>query len=131
MSAVPICMRIDKFLWCVRLCKTRSQAAELCRKGRVRSNDREARPAHEVRISDTIALRVPPIWKQYVVVALPTTLVGAKLVATLIREITPWEDLHKEDMARRVRAGASLEGQGRPTKKARRDLDRALGGSDA
>lgn len=131
MSAVPVQVRIDKFLWCVRLCKTRSQAVDFCVRGRVRANEREVKPAYTVAPGDALAVRVPPIWKRYRVLAIPGTRVGAKQVPALIHEITPWEDLEKADLARRLRAGAPAHGAGRPSKKARRDLDRAMDEGDA
>jgi len=124
-------VRIDKFLWCVRLCKTRSQAADLCARGRVRANEREVKPAYTVVPGDALAVRVPPIWKCFRVIAIPGSRVGANQVPASIQEITPWEDLEKADMARRLRAGVHTLGSGRPTKKARRDLDRAMDASDA
>lgn len=117
-------MRIDKFLWCVRLCKTRSIAADECKRGHVQVNDREAKAGVEVKESDRFAVRQAPIWRRFEVVQLPASRVGAKLVPALIKDITPWEDLEKQEMARKVQAASREPGAGRPTKRERRDLER-------
>ncbi len=124
-------MRIDKFLWCVRLCKSRSLATEECAKGRVRIGDpASANGAHEIKAStaikpgDLFSVRQPPIWRVYQVLAIPASRVGAKLVETLIADRTPWEDLEKQETARKVRSEDREVGTGRPSKKDRRDIER-------
>lgn len=117
-------MRIDKFLWCVRLHKSRSLATEACQRGRVRLNDREVKPAADVHIDDRIAVREPPIWRVFRVTALPRTRMAARLVPDHIVDETPWDDLQKLEMARRVQAQGRAPGEGRPTKRDRRDIDR-------
>ncbi len=120
-------MRIDKFLWCVRLHKTRSLATEACQKGRVKLNEREAKPAIEVKVGDRLAVRQPPIWRVFTVKAIPASRMGAKLVPDHLEDITPWEDLEKQEMARRVQAEGRGPGEGRPTKRDRRDIERFRG----
>jgi ribosome-associated heat shock protein Hsp15 len=117
-------MRIDKFLWCVRLHKSRSLATEACQKGRVKLNDREVKPAAEVKVGERIAVRQPPIWRVFRVKALPTSRVGAKLVPDLLEEVTPWEELERLELARKVQADGRRPGEGRPTKRDRRDMER-------
>ena len=118
-------MRIDKFLWCVRLFPTRSAATEACRKGQVRLNEREVKPAAEAVVGSVFAVKRPPIWRSYEVIALPANRVGAKLVPGLVHEATSFVDLEKLELAQRTR-GEHL-GEGRPTKRDRRDLDRFSG----
>lgn len=120
-------MRIDKFLWCVRLCKTRSLATEECRRGHVRLNGQEAKASAEVKPGDTVAIRQAPIWRVFEVKDLPPSRVGAKLVPGLILDKTPWEDLEKLEIARKVRTASRGPGAGRPTKKDRRDMERFQG----
>lgn len=120
-------MRMDEFLWCVRLCKTRSVAVDECKRGHVQLNDREAKASAEVKPGDQIAFRQAPIWQRFEVVQLPASRVGAKLVPELIKDITPWEDLEKQEIARKVKAAERQPGAGRPTKKERRDLERFSG----
>ena len=120
-------MRIDKVLWCVRLAKTRSIAADECARGHVRINERDAKPSVEVRIGDVVAVRVAPIWRSYEVLAMPASRMGAKLVPTYLAERTAWEDLERLEIARKVRAADRTPGSGRPTKRERRDIDRFAG----
>ena len=117
-------MRLDKFLWCVRLCKTRSTAVDECQRGHVQLNEREAKASAEVKEGDRFAVRQAPIWRQFEVVQLPASRVGAKLVPGLIKDITPWADLEKQEMSRKVRAADREPGAGRPTKRDRREMDK-------
>lgn len=117
-------MRIDKFLWCVRLCKTRSLAAEECKRGHVQLNGREAKASAEVKVGEQVSVRQAPIWRVFHVTAMPPSRVGAKLVPELILDRTPQEDLEKQEMARKVSAASRDPGAGRPTKRDRRDMER-------
>lgn len=120
-------MRIDKFLWCVRLFKTRSLATEALRREQVQLNGRTMKPAAEVREGDLIALREPPIWRSFRITAIPASRVGAKLVPGLLSEETSFADLDKLEVARMARAQHRDAGLGRPTKRDRRDMDRLFG----
>jgi len=120
-------VRLDKFLWCVRLAKTRSIGTDECKHGRVRLNGHEAKPSAEVKVDDVVSVRQPPIWRVYAVKAMPASRVGAKLVPGLLEDRTPWEDLEKQEIARKVRAEQRDPGSGRPTKRDRRDMADFLG----
>lgn len=120
-------MRIDKFMWCIRKFKTRSKATEACNKGRIKLNDSEMKPSAAVKIGDTVSYRVPPIWKQYAVLDIPKSRVGAKLVDELIKECTSWEELEKLEMVILAQKQERPRGAGRPTKRERRDIDRLKG----
>lgn len=120
-------MRIDKFLWCVRLFKTRSLATDAVRREQVQVNGRLVKASVEVKPGDRIALREPPIWRSWEVLALPPSRVGARLVPALLSERTAFEDLEKLEMARRVKAQHREPGAGRPTKRDRRHLERFTG----
>lgn len=120
-------MRIDKFLWCVRLFKTRSLATEAVRREQVQLNGRVVKASAEVRPGDLIALREPPIWRSWEVLALPASRVGAKLVPGLMAERTAFADLEKLEVARMARAQHRAPGEGRPTKRERRDMERFTG----
>ncbi|MCO5275269.1 MAG: S4 domain-containing protein [Flavobacteriales bacterium] len=120
-------MRLDKFLWCVRLCKTRSVAVDACKRGHVQVNEHVAKASAEVKEGDHIAVRQAPIWRKFEVVQMPASRVGAKLVPELIKDVTPWEDLEKQEIARKVRTASREPGAGRPTKRDRRDLERFQG----
>lgn len=120
-------MRIDKFLWCVRLYKSRSIAADECQHSRVRIGEREVKPSAEVEVGDIFSIRQAPIWRVFEVTAIPASRVGAKLVPTLIQDRTPWEDLEKQETARKVRTEQRDPGEGRPTKRDRRDIGKFFG----
>ncbi len=120
-------MRIDKFLWCVRLFKTRSLATDAVRREQLMINGRLVKPSAEVKVSDLIALREPPIWRSWEILAFPASRVGAKLVPGLIAERTSFADLDKLELARLVKAQDRAPGEGRPTKRDRRDMERFQG----
>ena len=115
-------MRIDKYLWCVRIFKTRSLAAAFCRKGKVKVNGAEAKPGKEVTTNDRIEVRKTPIVYQYRVVDIPKSRVGAKLVEDFLIDLTPEEQLAiLRDIQKVNREGKT---KGRPTKRERRNLDK-------
>jgi ribosome-associated heat shock protein Hsp15 len=117
-------MRLDKFLWCVRLFKTRSLATDAMRREQVKLNGREVKPSAEVKPGDTFAVRTPPVWRSWQVLEMPASRVGAKLVPGLIKEVTSFEDLEKLEIARLAKSQDREPGAGRPTKRDRRDMDR-------
>jgi ribosome-associated heat shock protein Hsp15 len=117
-------MRIDKFIWSVRLAKTRSIATKRCTNGLVMLNDQISKPSKIVMEGDEIAIRVNPIWKTYKVIGIPKSRVGAKLVADLVIETTPESDLKQLESIEKVNRYNKVLGiKGRPTKRDRRDLD--------
>jgi ribosome-associated heat shock protein Hsp15 len=117
-------MRADKFLWCVRLTKTRALAAEACEKGRVKCNEAEAKPSKELRFDDIISMRETPIWRTFQILDIPKSRVGPKLVPDFLLETTPSHELERlHEMKRLNLENKSLGTIGRPTKKARRNLD--------
>lgn len=118
-------MRIDKYLWCVRLQKTRSQASKFIEAGNVKINiDVTKKASREIRVDQTFAIRVQPIWRVFKVLDIPKSRVGAKLVPNLITEITPESDLKLLAEVQKQNQENRLKGiLGRPTKKNRRDLD--------
>lgn len=123
-------MRIDKYLWCVRLARTRSTAAELCTKGHIQLNDRTAKPAHSVAPGDRIQVRAPGADSRYTVLSVPTARVGAALVGGLLRNDTSPEAQAAQSEAVERRKNARPIDGGRPTKMDRRQLDRLFGGGD-
>ncbi|MGM0376231.1 MAG: RNA-binding S4 domain-containing protein [Bacteroidota bacterium] len=116
-------VRIDKFMWAVRLFKTRSLAAEACKKGRVTVDDQPVKSSRQIRRGDEFSIKVPPAVKSYKVLDLSEKRMGAKLVPDYLEEVTPKEELDLLDKARMVRKMDRPKGTGRPTKKERRDLD--------
>lgn len=116
-------MRLDKFLWCVRLYKTRILAADACKRGQVTVNDLSAKPAKEVSQGQRIGVRCTPIWRQYQILGFPASRVGAKLVANYILEVTPPEETAKLKDIQMSKIQRE-PGMGRPTKKDRRTWER-------
>ena len=114
--------RIDKFLWFVRLYKSRSIATEECRKGRVIVSGHPAKPASLIAPGATITVRKPPVTYTYTVIGIPRGRIGATLVSSFITDITPEEEKAKLSQGRMV-SGYRPRGSGRPTKRERRELD--------
>jgi len=118
--------RIDKFLWSVRLYKSRSAATEACRKGRITVSDQQVKPAHMVSEGTTILVRKPPVTYTYLVTALPSSRVGAKLVSAYISDLTPEEEKNRIKPESGKFFGYRPHGTGRPTKRERRDIENFL-----
>lgn len=117
-------IRIDKFLWAVRLFKTRSAATEACKKGKVIINNVAVKPSRPVATGDTITLRRMPVIYTYRIVAPLENRVAAKIVNQYIEDLTPEEEKIKLAAARMPGAfGIRDRGMGRPTKKERRIID--------
>ncbi|MBO7597016.1 MAG: RNA-binding S4 domain-containing protein [Bacteroidales bacterium] len=126
-------MRIDKFLFNVRLFKTRSLAADACGKGRILINGAAVKPARVVRPDDEISVKVNPVYRRYKVLQLLRGRVGAAKVPDYITETTSEDDLFKLKMMTemgRFSFGKRDRGAGRPTKKDRRDIDRLYDSDD-
>ena len=115
--------RIDKWLWAVRIYKTRSIAAEACKKGHVSIGDRTAKPAHNIRVGDIVNVKNAPITYSFRVLKCAEIRVGAKLVPELMENITSQEQYEILEMSRISGFVDRARGTGRPTKKERRDLD--------
>lgn len=117
-------MRLDKWLWTVRLFKTRSQATEACKGGRIKMSGVNAKPSKEIRAGDQIDIVQSGIRKTVLVKQLSKNRVGAKLVPELMEDLTPTEELEKLEMARKINYERRQRGLGRPSKKDRRNIDR-------
>ena len=116
-------IRIDKWLFAVRLYKTRSLASEECRKGKVTIGGMNVKPSRELKIGETIQLRRPPITRSYKVIALTEARMSAKLVPDFMVETTPASELEILEVQKNMSVFNRERGTGRPTKKERRDLD--------
>lgn len=115
--------RIDKWLFAVRLYKTRSLASEECRKGKVTIGGMNVKPSRELKVGETIQLRRPPITRSYKVLALTENRMAAKLVPEFLLETTPASELEILEVQKNMSVYNRERGTGRPTKKERRDLD--------
>lgn len=121
MSAAGV--RIDKWLWAVRLFKTRSLAAEACRGGKVKVNDAPAKAARDVRIGDLLDVQTVEFRRKVRVVGLVDKRVGAPAVAQFMEDLTPPEELTRKSDPNFRPVSLRPKGSGRPTKKERRQLD--------
>ena len=117
-------IRIDKWLWAVRLFKTRNQASQACRAGKVRMGDQAVKPSREVRLMDVINVNLGFIARTVQVKALLTNRVSAKLVPDYAIDLTPEEEYARQKMIRETNFELRERGLGRPTKKQRRDIVR-------
>ena len=116
-------VRLDKYLWAVRVFKTRSDAADAIRNNRVLVNNAYAKPSREVKIGDRISVKRMPVTYQYKVLELVSSRQGAKHVPQFCLNITPEEELQKLSAPRETIFVFRERGTGRPTKKERRDID--------
>jgi ribosome-associated heat shock protein Hsp15 len=117
-------IRIDKFLWAVRIFKTRSLASEACRKGNIIINDIQVKPSRIITAKETIFVKKLPITYYYTVVEPIENRVSAKLVHLYIIDITP-ESEKAKIINRELAVFAYREkGTGRPTKKDRRTIEK-------
>lgn len=116
-------IRLDKYLWAVRIFKTRSDAADAVRNNKVTVNDAYAKPSREVKIGDCIAVRKQAVTYQYKVLDLVSSRQPAKNVPLYCLNITPQEELDKLNVPRETIFVFRDRGTGRPTKKERRELD--------
>lgn len=119
-------VRIDKYLWSVRVYATRSLATEECKKGKVTIGGIAVKPARVVKVGDTILVRKNPVIYSYRVKEILGKRVGAKLVADYLEDITPAEELLKLDVTQGGALFMRDRGAGRPTKKDRRDIGRVI-----
>lgn len=115
--------RIDKWLWAARIFKTRTIAAEACKKGRISINDAQAKPARMIKPGDTIQVRKPPVTYSFKVLQAIEKRVGAKLVPEVMENVTTPDQYELLEMNRISGFIDRARGTGRPTKKDRRDLD--------
>ena len=126
-------IRLDKYLWAVRVFKTRSDAAEAIRNNRVMVNDGYCKPSREVKIGDEISVKRMPVIYRYKVVGLVSSRQPAKNVPDYCVNITPEDELAKLSAPRetvfvfRDRVFRD-RGTGRPTKKERREIDALMEG---
>lgn len=117
-------MRIDKYIWCVRLVKTRSIASKLVSDEKIKLNGEFVKSAKAVKVGDHIAMKEIPIWRSFKILDIPKSRVGAPLVKDLIKETTSEEDLAiLEEVKESNRQNLQFGIKGRPTKKNRRNLD--------
>ncbi len=116
-------MRVDKFLWCMRYFKTRSLATDVVNKNRVQVNGQIVKASKEVLPGDRLRITKDQIHYECEILQIPKSRIGAKLVPLHINDLTPIEELNKRELKSLSQSYYREKGQGRPTKKDRRDLD--------
>jgi len=116
-------VRIDKWLWATRVFKTRTIAAEACKKNRVTIGGANVKPSRMIKIGDVLQIRKPPITYSFKVLGLTENRVGAKLVSNYLENITPAEQYELLEIKKIAGFVDRERGLGRPTKKERRDLE--------
>ncbi|HOV35708.1 MAG TPA: RNA-binding S4 domain-containing protein [Dysgonamonadaceae bacterium] len=116
-------VRIDKWLWAVRIFKTRTIAAEAIKKGRVIIGGVAVKPSRMIRVGDVVQVRKPPVTFSFKVLALSDKRMGAKLVPQFMENITPPDQYELLELNKISGFVDRQRGTGRPTKKDRRDLE--------
>jgi len=116
-------MRIDKYLWCVRYFKTRNIATTACKKGHVKVNGTAVKPSREVYATDQLIVRINQVNYQLTVQDIPPSRVGAKLVDIYRTDTTPKSEFEAQELLKYSKDYYRQKGEGRPTKKDRREID--------
>ena len=119
--------RLDKWLWCVRVFKTRAEATAVCRGNSVQVNGLPAKPGRDVHLGEIVSIRVGLVRRTLKVAGLPRSRVAAKQLPEFVADLTPPEEYEKARQARIEHLLARERGRGRPTKKDRRDMGRLFG----
>lgn len=119
--------RLDKWLWAVRIFKTRSDAADACRTNHVLVNGSYVKPSREVKVGDVVSVKRMPVLYAFQVVALVSSRQPAKNVPLYAENITPQTELDKLQVPRETVFVQRDRGMGRPTKRERREIDALMG----
>ena len=117
-------VRIDKWMWAVRIFKTRTISTEACKKGRVMVNDVAVKPSRMIKVGDVVSVRKPPVTYSFKVLALTENRLGAKLVPEYMDNITPKSQLDLLDIVKISGFIDRRKGLGRPTKREGRELSK-------
>ena len=116
-------VRIDKWLWAVRLYKTRSLATEACKKGKVLIQNVAVKPSRTVKVGEIVQVRQNPVIYSFKVIALAQNRMNAKLIPGFMENVTTPDQLELIELAKIAAQSGRARGTGRPTKKERRELD--------
>ena len=116
-------MRLDQWLWAVRLYKSRTLAVEGIRGGHVKVDGTAAKPAREIRLGERIEVRMGPLTRTFIVIGHPANRLSAKKVSEFATDLTPPEEYRRARDPVYRSPGLRPRGAGRPTKRERRQLD--------
>jgi len=124
-------VRMDQWLTAVRVCKTRSQAAELCKKSKVTVNGTDVKPSYTVKLGEIVEVKEGPIIRTFIVKGLHQKRVSARAAEALVEETTPPQEFDKLRLVRSNPFAHRERGTGRPTKKERREIERLKNGKES
>ena len=116
-------MRIDQYLWFVRIFRSRNMASNACKAGKIKINDQIVKPSREALPIDIVQVRKEQSWRSYKITDLPLSRLSAKLVGLYQTEITDISVLNNQELKGLSAKVVRDEGTGRPTKKQRREID--------
>ena len=116
-------MRIDQYLWFIRIFKSRNTASNACKSGKIKINNQPVKPSREVLPLEIVQVRRDQFWRTYKVTDLPLSRLSAKLVGLYHTEITDISILNQKELKGLSAKVIRDEGTGRPTKKERREID--------
>ena len=116
-------MRIDQFLWFVRIFRSRNMASNACKAGKIKINDQIVKPSREALPLDIVQVRKEQLWRSYKITDLPLSRLSAKLVGLYQTEITDISMINHQELKGLSAKVIRDEGTGRPTKKQRREID--------
>lgn len=116
-------MRIDQYLWFVRIFRSRNMASNACKAGKIKINDQIVKPSREALPLDIVQVRKEQLWRSYKITDLPLSRLSAKLVGLYQTEITDISVINNQELKGLSAKVVRDEGTGRPTKKQRREID--------
>ena len=119
--------RLDKWLWCVRVFKTRPLATDACRAGKVLIGELEAKPGRAIHVGEVVTVRIGALTRTLKVVGLPRSRIAAKQLPEFLQDLTPPAEYERAKQAGIEHLLARQRGEGRPTKKDRREMGRLFG----
>ena len=119
--------RLDKWLWCMRVFKTRAEATAACRAGKVLISELEAKPGRDVHTGETVTVRVGAMTRTLKVIGHPRSRVAAKQLPEFMADLTPAAEYERAKQAGIEHMLARERGKGRPTKRDRREMGRLFG----
>lgn len=117
-------MRIDKFLWCVRIYKTRTLATDACKSGKIVLNGDALKPSYECRLNNEIVIKKGAMRHSFRILGFPSSRVAAKLVKDFILDITSEEDKKRNELLMEAKKENAFHEYGKPSKKDRRDISK-------
>lgn len=117
-------IRIDKYLWAIRMFKTRTIAGDACKSGRVKIDEAPVKASREVRVGDVIDLKIGTHYKRIEIIEIIKNRLKASLAIEKYNDITPEEEIERQEMMRQLNYERRERGTGRPTKKDRREIER-------